>query len=496
MIFSNLSARKKEVAYTIVSNLLLQVVTALCGFILPPLIIGTFGSSVNGMVSSISQFIAYLNIVEAGVGGASIAALYKPLALGDVAGRNGILSATAKFYNRSGVLFTVLVFVLAFVYPLIVGNEVDRLQSALMVLVLGITGAAEFFLIGKYRVLLTADKKMYVISLVQLIATIVNTMFAVILIKMNCAILVVKLTSSLVYLSRYVLLSIYVRKKYNDVDFHAVPDTKAISQSKNVLVHRLTGLVVSYSPIVLITIFLTLKDASIYAVYAMIFSAVGLMLSAFGNGISAFFGNSLVSESIATTKKVFEKYESIFLGLLSMVYSLSLVLIMPFMRLYTVNMVDANYMQPKLAFLFVVSGILTYFRDPPCQLIMASGQFKQTQWMTIVEMCVNLVASIIGVLIIGLAGILFGNIISNSIRIFTDVLYVSNKIIQRNPFRAFIKFGVYFLYSLLFVFIISNQNFSIDSYTSWFLYATLFCVIYIMPLSAFFFARRKFKYAK
>ena len=264
----SLSPRKKEILLTVSSNLTLQVVTALCGFVLPPLIIGTFGSAVNGMVSSISQFIAYLNIVEAGVGGASIAALYKPLALGDRAGRNGILSATRTFYKRSGVLFTILIFILAFVYPLLVGSEVDRLQSALMVLVLGITGAAEFFLIGKYRVLLTADKKVYVISTVQFCAVLANTAVAVVLIRAGADIVTVKLASALVYLARYVILALYVRRQYADVDFRSAPDTGAISQSRNVLVHQIGGLVVFNSPLVIITIFCSLKDASVYTVYA------------------------------------------------------------------------------------------------------------------------------------------------------------------------------------------------------------------------------------
>ncbi len=75
----NLTERK-NIFLTISSNLLLQFVTIACGFILPPLIVSFFGSAMNGMVSSITQFIAYLNIVEAGVGGAAIASMYKPLA--------------------------------------------------------------------------------------------------------------------------------------------------------------------------------------------------------------------------------------------------------------------------------------------------------------------------------------------------------------------------------------------------------------------------------
>ena len=75
--------------------------------------------------------------------------------------------------------------------PMIVGTQVERIQAFLMVLVLGITGAAEFFLIGKYSVLLTADKKVYVISIVQLCAVFANTIVAVVLIKDLFVILVV-----------------------------------------------------------------------------------------------------------------------------------------------------------------------------------------------------------------------------------------------------------------------------------------------------------------
>lgn len=299
-----LSTRKKEVLYTVTGNLLLQIATAICGFILPPLVIGVFGSSVNGMVQSVSQFIAYLNIVEAGVGGASIAALYKPLADGDVKERNSILSATAGFYNRSGIFFVVLVFILAFVYPLVIGNQVDRIQASLMVLVLGITGAAEFFLIGKYRVLLTADKKVYVISIVQMLAIIANTAVAVVLIRLHCSILLVKFASAVVYLGRYVFLSMYVHKNYSQLDFHAEPDRQAIRQSKNVLVHQIGGLVVFNSPLVIITIFCSLKDASVYTVYAMVFGAVNQLLGAFSNGMQSFFGESLVKDDLERTRKI------------------------------------------------------------------------------------------------------------------------------------------------------------------------------------------------
>ena len=39
-----------------------------------------YGSDVNGLVSSITQFLGYIALVEGGVGGVIRAALYKPLA--------------------------------------------------------------------------------------------------------------------------------------------------------------------------------------------------------------------------------------------------------------------------------------------------------------------------------------------------------------------------------------------------------------------------------
>lgn len=175
--------RKQELFLTVVSNLILQLVTAVCGFILPPMIVRTFGSEINGMVSSITQFIAYLNLVEAGIGAASIAALYKPLAEKNVFKVSGILSAAKKFYTRSGLIFSGGIVLLAFFFPLLVGNQLEKLTTFLMVLILGISGSAEFFLIGKYRVLLTSDKKIYIISFLQAIALILNTTVSVLLIK-------------------------------------------------------------------------------------------------------------------------------------------------------------------------------------------------------------------------------------------------------------------------------------------------------------------------
>ena len=55
---------KKTVINTIVS-LLSEVVSVICGFILPRLILSAFGSTYNGLISAISQFMGFSILLRA-----------------------------------------------------------------------------------------------------------------------------------------------------------------------------------------------------------------------------------------------------------------------------------------------------------------------------------------------------------------------------------------------------------------------------------------------
>lgn len=486
-------SRKTQLISTIVSNLVLQLVTAVCGFILPPLIVKNFGSSVNGMVSSISQFISYLNLVEAGIGGASITALYLPLSESNQDGINGILASTKKFYNRAGKLFLTLILCLAFVYPLFVGTQVSKTSAFFMVIILGLTGTAEFFLIGKYRVLLTADKKVYVISLVQSIAVFGNTIVAVIAIKLGANILVVKFLSALVYLSRYFVLLIYIRKKYVWLNLNVPANVEAVSQSKNVLVHQIAGLIVFNSPIIILTFFCSLVDVSVYSVYAMIFAAVGNFLNAFSNGMQSFFGESLLKESLDKTRKFFNCYRILYLSVECWFYAMTYVLIMPFMSIYTKNLTDANYIQPSLAMLFILVGLLNNLRLPESQLINAAGHFKKTQNRAIIEMIINLVFSIVCTLKFGFIGVLLGAIASGLYRDLDMIVYTSSKILKTNILVSILKIFVVLAIFIGIAWIVSFVTFECNNYFDWIKNAIIYGIFFAIPVLVFFAFIRKFK---
>lgn len=95
-------SRTKKFVINSSTNAVLQIIMMVAGLITPRLILRYYGSEINGVISSITQFIAYFNLVEAGISGAAVYALYRPLAENDYTAINGILSAAKKFYLQAG----------------------------------------------------------------------------------------------------------------------------------------------------------------------------------------------------------------------------------------------------------------------------------------------------------------------------------------------------------------------------------------------------------
>ena len=74
---------KKITLINIISNIILQIANIFSWFIIPKIILTYFGSDVNGLVSSITQFLSYITLIEGGVTGVVMASLYKPLVNND-----------------------------------------------------------------------------------------------------------------------------------------------------------------------------------------------------------------------------------------------------------------------------------------------------------------------------------------------------------------------------------------------------------------------------
>ena len=98
---------KKRTLLNIFSSIILQIVAMGCGLIIPKLILSTFGSEVNGLISSLNQFLSYISLVEGGLGSVILAALYFPLAKNDNKKLSAVVNAANHFFRVIAYIFIV-----------------------------------------------------------------------------------------------------------------------------------------------------------------------------------------------------------------------------------------------------------------------------------------------------------------------------------------------------------------------------------------------------
>ena len=72
--------RGRLLAKNTIASLIAQITAIVCGFILPRFFLEYYGSDVNGLINSITQFLGIISFLELGVGAVVQSSLYKPLA--------------------------------------------------------------------------------------------------------------------------------------------------------------------------------------------------------------------------------------------------------------------------------------------------------------------------------------------------------------------------------------------------------------------------------
>ena len=424
--------RTKKLLLNSASSLLLQLTTVICGFILPRLMLRSFGSEVNGAVSSISQFLGYISLLEAGVGGVTRAALYNPLAENDGIKISGIVNATQRFFQKIALIFIAYVVVLAFSFKYISQTELGLLFTASLVAILALSTFAQYYFGITYSILLQADQRNYISSTIQIGTVILNTAISAVLLNLGCSVHVVKLVSAGVYILRPLLLNMIAKKVYH-INRTVPPDNEAIKQRWNGFGHHIAFYIHNNVDVFVVTVILGLKWASVYSVYLMIVAGIkNIVISLMGSSEAA-FGNMLAKKEQAVLENRFRVVETLSSMVIVIFFSVTGLLLLDFIRIYTSGIEDINYISIPIAVFFTISEALHCIKQNYHSLVLAAGHYKETQKGAFLEAGINLVLSVLLAFLIGLPGILLATIIATLYRTIDYVFYLRKKILYRSP---------------------------------------------------------------
>ena len=372
------------------------------------------------------------------------------------------------------------------IYPNFVNQEFDTIFTVSLILIIGISTFSEYFFGMTYKLYLQADQKTYVTSTIQIGTTILNTIVMLILINLGASIQWVKLIGALIYIIRPILQNIYVKKKYN-INLKNVKDNYEIKQRWDGLAQHIAGVIHGNTDVTLLTIFSNVKEVSVYSVYYQVIAGVRNITQIFSTAIEAGFGDMIARGEKENLNKKFNMYEFIYFTIVTIVYSCTGALIVPFIKVYTNGVTDIEYVRYLFAYIIVVAYFVFSIKIPYNSLVNSAGNFVETRRGAWIEAISNLIISIILVFKFGIVGVAIGTLISVLIRAIELIIF-SNKYILNRKARITLNKILLSLIQLLVVIIISHFAFDLGdiSYISWILMAIkvlTLSIIIVVPVN-------------
>ena len=428
--------KDNRIKYNLLSGFAYQIILIVIGFLLPRLYLENFGSEVNGVLSTIKQIFVYMSLLEAGIGLATIQALYKPVAENSHDKVSAILSATNIFYIKTGIVYSAIVLVLAVVYSFFVPTSIPPLELFSIIILTALPALFSYFVQAKYRTLLEVDGRKYVITNSETILQLLANVGKILVLLLSDSLVLIQLVYCILALLQLGYIYVHAKRRYNWLDLRSKPDFGAISQRKSVLVHQVSGMIFNNTDVLLLSVLCDFKVVSVYTIYNIFFSQVQTFITSVTSGLSFALGQ-MFHTNREKFMKVYNVYETLYIMATFIVYTLMAVFLLPLIQIYTKGINDANYTNVYLVLLFVIMNLLSNGKLPSNHVLEYSGKFEETRSHAIIEMVINIVVSVAAILAWGICGAIMGTIVALLYRGSMMIYYSNKKVLERGIFRTY-----------------------------------------------------------
>lgn len=473
----------KNIHKNLAASSLPQIVNIVSNLILPAILIIKYGSEINGLISTTKTLVAYISIIGAGISTAITQSLYKPVAMKNTRQIKGMLHAADNMFIKFGLIYLVVTGIIAVVYPFIITTNIKYYTVFLLLIVMSISGASEFFITGRCRALLYADQKVYISNIVQAISLLLSLIMAIVMLKLDFNILFVQLTISLVYIFRAGFLLIYVNYKYPQLKNFKTeePILETVSKRNDALIHQISGLIVTGSQSIILSVILGLRAASIFAVYNIVFSGIQSICSNLSTSVTPYLGKEISLGNYEESRSIYDLIEFAFTLIVTFVFSVAVIMIIPFIKLYTEN-ADIDYVNIVFSVLFAFSSMFYILKLPSTAAVNAAGYFKETRIRALIEVVICIVIGITATVLIGINGILIGTLIALSWRCIDTILYVHKYILHDKAIKSIKRLLTSVVFVGVFTFFSLINPISTSSYIDWILKSVIVSTVSIILL--------------
>lgn len=422
--------KNKVTLLNITASIAVQIASIISGLITPRIILSCFGSEVNGLVASINQFLVYIVLVEGGITGVISANLYKPLIENDHEKLSAIMVTARAFYKKIGYIFIAYSAIVGLVYPRIVDTGFSNAYVFALTMVLSGMLLLQYMFSLTYTTLLNADKKVYIDGFISAVTTLANIGLIYLVTVIYPDIILLRIACVFLDIFKPLIFSAYIKKHYR-INWKQEKDNNLIVDRWSGFAINLAFYIHAGTDVVVLTFLSDLKTVSVYNVYALIINKINALIQSIASGINPTLGQAYAKNDLKELHEKLDLYEYVIFFLVGFLFTMTGLLITPFVMIYTHGINDADYFQPVFGVLLVLAEALCLLKEPHVSLAYSANKFKELTAPAYIEAAINLCVSILLVRKIGLIGVAIGTILGMLYRMIFQVYYTSKLIPDR-----------------------------------------------------------------
>ncbi len=466
----------KNIFYGIGSRL----ITLAFGLLIPRLLIVSFGSEVNGLLATVTQIFTYLALLEAGIGNSAVNALYKPLDNNNYLQANEVLIEAKTYYRKVSIVYGVCIIAFAVLYPLFASTSLSKFSVFGIIVLQGGGNFINYYFTAMYTHLLTANGKGYINENISLITYILTSITKIILIMFGFDVLVVQFGFFVLSILKAPIISFYCHNKYKWIDLKVKVSTKYLKQRGAFIIHELSGTIFNNTDVFIISTFCSFSMASVYTVYNLVYASLNTLLGAANGGLGFILGQGQYKDREHFIK-VYDMYSLAYSYLAFVLFTTAVILIVPFVELYTAGVSDIDYLVAGVPILLTVINLMSAIRATGSLLINVSGHAENTKKRSIIEAFINLISSLILVNIFDIRGVLIGTILALLYRTNDIIIYSNVKILNRSAWYEYRNIAIKSITFVLIYIFTKRVMINVTNYQEFALYGLL-CMFYVITI--------------
>lgn len=479
--------RSSNAFKNLLSYFVYEALVFAAGLIFPRFIIMLYGSEINGLTSTISRALSLVNLIQAGAVGAAIYQMYKPVAENDFETQSAILYSSRRYYNKITILYIFASIVLGIVYGFYLKNDsISFFEIFLSFITLGISGAFPLFLTTICDIYVSPHQKAYFLKISSFVNVFVHYGLLTIVLLLKLHFLYIYLAILGGNFANALLNYIFYRRlSKGKITKNPINKNFKIPNRGYLMLSSVGTELVTTSPSLVITTIVGLAFSSVFSVYSMVFSSMRKILVSIQYSVSPIFGNVVKTSDDQKTKEVYDFIEFVTIMVGTIVSACVGFLIIPFIHVYTLNVVDMNYMYPVLAFLVVAYVFLITVRTSFNFVATVYGLFKQMCIVTIVFGITGVLLSIGCVFFFGFPYVMCGLLFYELACIILTLYFLKKNVSWFSIKKLIIRSSFMLGLTLISVFSYLLFDWRIDSILKWIIFALIVALLSIIIVAVY-----------